>query len=147
MLDFSHLKDLQQVGDQEVPYKLEQIKGAPSIWFLPATDANKPFMNETLRRANMRARTSRRGRKVTQDTIQSSRDEDKEVLSKFCARRWDVTDAKGKAVPFTPENCLEFFNALPDWLFDDIRGWATDPSNFLADGGTDEGLGESSPPA
>lgn len=146
MVDFSHLKALEQKGDTEVPYKLEQIAGAPSIWFLPGTDANKPFMNESLRRANMRARTSRRSKRVTLDTVAAARDEDREIIAKTCAKRWDVKDAKGKPVEFSEENVLEFFRALPDWLFDEIRAFVTDPTNFV-DEAEDDNLGEPSPPA
>lgn len=140
MVDFSHLKALEQKGDAEVPYKLEQIAGAPSIWFLPGTDANKAFTNESLRRANARARMNRRSKRVTADSIAAAREEDRELIAKFCARRWDVKDAKGKDVEFTPDNCLEFFRALPDWLFDDIRAFVMDPGNFVE--AVDEGLGE-----
>lgn len=143
MVDFSHLKALEQRGDVEVPYKLEQIAGSPTIWFRPGTDANKDFMNETLRRANARAQTNRRSRRVTADVVAASRDEDREVLARCCATRWDVKDAKGKAVEFTPEHCLEFFRALPDWLFDDVRAFTTDPGNFIASDVTgDDALGE-----
>lgn len=146
MTDFSHLKALEQKGDTEVPYKLEQIAGAPTIWFKPGTDANKRFMNESLRRANARARTNRRSKRVTPDVIAASRDEDREVIAQCCAVRWDVRDAKDKPVEFSPEHCLEFFRALPDWLFDDIRAFVTDPGNFI-ESGEDDGLGEHSPPA
>lgn len=148
MPDFSHLAALEQKGDTEFPYKLEQIAGAPTIWFHPATDANKAFMNETLRRANARAGRNRRGQRLTQDTLRESRTEDKEVFSTTCAKRWNVTDAKGEPVDFTPENCLEFFNALPDWLFDDIRTWLTNAANFVAANlSGDDALGEGLPRA
>jgi hypothetical protein len=139
MADFSHLKKLEPQNN-EVPYRLEQIAGAPTIWFLPGTDANRSFMNESLRRANARARGGRRSRRITTDTIEAARDEDREIIAKCCAKRWDVTDAKGKPVDFTEENCLEYFRALPDWIFDDIRGFVTDPGNFIGDGG--DALGE-----
>lgn len=142
MVDFSHLNALQQRGDTEFPYKLEQIKGAPTIWFLPATDANKSFMNETLRRANARAGRNRRGQRVTQDVIRESRTEDKEVFAKTCARRWNVQDASGVDVEFSEDNCREFFDALPDWLFDDIRTWLTNAANFVDAPVGDDQLGE-----
>jgi hypothetical protein len=142
VVDFSQLKVLEQSGTKTVPYKLEQIEGAPTIFFLPGTDANKPFMNESLRLANMRSKRSRRGMKVTQETLRQSRDEDRDILSRLCAKDWkDVVDASGEAVPFTSDNCREFFEQLPDWLFDDIRGWVTDPTNFIADNDGTE-LGE-----
>jgi len=137
--DFSHLRALEPQGNREVPYKLEQIAGAPTIWFLPGTDANRAFMNESLRRTNARTRGPRRTRRITQDTMEAARDEDREIIAKTCAKRWDVTDAKGAAVPFSEENCLAFFRALPDWIFDDLRGFVTDPGNFIGEG---DGLGE-----
>lgn len=132
MADFSHLKKLEQDGSTERKYTFDQIEGAPSLWSRPATNANKAFQNETLRRANARAGLNRRAKRVTAEVLAQSRDEDREVLSKCCVTRWDVTDANGEPVEFTEENCLEFFRALPDWLFDDFRAWATDAGNFLA---------------
>jgi hypothetical protein len=137
MADFSHLKALEQKGDTERPFKFDQIAGAPTIWFLPGTDVNKAFMNESLRRAN--SRSGRRQRKVTADTVKAARDEDREVLAKTCARRWDVCDATGEPVEFSYENCLEFFQALPDWLFDEVRAFVTDPGNFVD---AEDNLGE-----
>jgi hypothetical protein len=145
--DFSHLKALEQ-KDDAVPYRFEQIGGNPTIWFRPGTDANKQFMNETLRRANARARGGRRSRRTTLDTIAAARQEDREVLSKTCAVRWDVKDAKGKDVEFSYDNCLAYFEALPDWLFDEVRAFVIDPGNFVED--EDDGgaaLGEASPQA
>jgi hypothetical protein len=139
--NFSHLAQLEPRADIDVPFKLEQITGAPTIWFKPGTDVNKAFLNESLRRANLRNNTSRRAKRLTEDTLKASRDEDREVLAKTCATRWDVKDANGKAVEFSEANCLAFFRALPDWLFDEIRAFVTDPANFVvtADG---TGLGE-----
>lgn len=142
MVDFSHLRALDQRADVDVPYKMEQIAGTPTIWFKPGTDANPSFMNETLRRANLRSRSNRRSKRLTKEVLSASREEDKEVLSKCCATRWDVKDAKGKPVDFSEENCLEFFQALPDWLFDDVRTFVTDPGNFLDDAAGEDGLGE-----
>jgi hypothetical protein len=142
MADFSHLKALEQKGDAEVPYKLEQIEGAPTIWFAPGTDANRAFQNESLRRANARARQNRRSKRVTREVVAASRQEDREVIASTCAKRWDVRDAKSKAVEFSPEACLEFFEALPDWLFDDIRAFVTDPGNFVGLDPGGDALGE-----
>lgn len=144
MVDFSHLKNLEQKGDKQFPYVLEQIEGAPTIWFHPATDANKDFLNESLRRVNARAGQNRRGRRVTEEVVRASRDEDREVFAQVCAKRWTVKDANGEDVEFTADNCLSFFRALPDWLFDDIRTWLTNPANFV-DNPNGNALGEALP--
>jgi predicted YcjX-like family ATPase len=138
MPNFSHLQKA-EVRDAELPYKLEQIEGAPTIWFAPGTDVNKTFQNETLRRANQRQRT-RRNKLVTPDTVEASRQEDREIIAKTCAKRWDVKDADGQDVEFTYENVLEFFQALPNWIFDELRQWVTEPSTFV--GGEGDNLGE-----
>lgn len=130
MPDFSHLRALEQKL-QPRQYRFDQIDGAPSVWFLPGTDANKVFMNESLRRANARAPTRSRSRRVTTDTVAAARQEDREVIAFTCAQSWDVRDAQGKTVEFSPQNCLEFFEALPDWIFDECRAFVVDPGNFV----------------
>jgi hypothetical protein len=132
MANFSHLKALEQKAEAR-PYRFADIEGSPSIYFLPGTDANKTFMNESLRRAAARTAGGGRGRRVTTDTVAEARQEDREVLAFTCAQSWDVKDADGNPVEFTPQNCLEFFEALPDWLFDGVRNWVTNPVNFVGD--------------
>lgn len=51
-----------------------------------------------------------------------------------------MKDAAGKEVDFNADNCLEYFRALPDWIFDGIRGWASNPVNWMR--GNPEKLGE-----
>lgn len=137
MPDFSNLKKLDVDGSTAREYKFDQIEGAPSIWSLPASEENKPYMNEALRRVGKGSRGGRRAKRTTVDTVKASRDEDKELFAKYCAKRWNVKDASGLEVQFTPENCREFLEALPDWIFDDYRQWLNEATNFL-----DESLGE-----
>lgn len=162
MADFSHLKNLEVSPLALAPYTIEDIEGAPTIWFSPATDANKGFFNASLKRANERAQGGRKTRRVTGDQVAKTREEDRELLALHCAKGWGSTvegkeikvegrefhpvrDASGATVEFSHDECLSFFRALPNWIFDAIRAFVTDPGNFIesptADGAT---LGNSS---
>lgn len=136
--DFSNLKQAEVDGEKDRPYRLAVLEGAPTIWFRPALNQNRDFLNETLRLSKEKAGGA--GRSMTASTIEEAREEDRYVLSHACATRWDVRDAKGAEVEFSAENCLEYFRQLPDWLFDGLRGWASNPVNWMR--GNPEKLGE-----
>ena len=137
MADFSHLKAYDVSPDREVPYRFDMIAGAPTIWCKPGNNANPAFLNETLRLAQERPRGPRA---TTKDTMEAARQEDREIIAKTCATRWDVKDSKGRPVEFSAQHCEEFFRALPNWIFDRFRAWVTEPANFA--GSPDEQLGE-----
>lgn len=149
-----NFSDLAPAGDQAKPFVFDQIVqdgGSPTIWFLPATEDNKPFFNDNLRRNAAKATGGRRKAKaLTPDGVKAAREEDRASIAKFCAKRWDkVLDAEGKPVEFSQEEVLGFLQALPDWYFDDLRVWITEPTNFIGTAAPVDGapLGESSPPA
>ena len=137
--DFSNLKKAEMDGENPRPYRITVLEDAPTLWFLPATNANKDFLNETLRRSNERAPGQGR-RPTSEGSIEEAREEDRQVLASACVKRWDVRDASGKEVECSAENVLEYFRALPDWIFDGIRGWAANPVNFMQ--GSAPALGE-----
>ena len=137
--DFSNLKAAEVDGERERPYRFTVLEGAPTIWFRPALNQNQAFLNETLRRSNEKVAGARR-LTMSESSIEEAREEDRQVLASSCAVRWDVKDAKGQPVEFTPEHCLEYFRALPDWIFDGVRGWASNPINWMR--GNPEALGE-----
>ncbi len=128
--DFSHLKKAEVDGERDRPYRLTVLEGAPTIWFRPALNQNGEFLNHTLRLSNEKAEGGRRGG-LSADGVEAAREEDRQVLAHSCATRWDVKDAAGKEVEFSADNCLEYFRALPDWIFDGIRGWASNPINWM----------------
>lgn len=149
MPDFSNLTKQAPVLEER-EYKFEQLEGTPVIWSLPATELNKPFYNESLRRAAAKSGKRRKLAKTTTDTVAASREEDRELLATYCAKRWQVKDASGNPVDFSTENCLAFFRAIPDYVFDDFRNWAVDPTNWTPaalDADDVKQLGETSPSA
>jgi hypothetical protein len=130
MVDFSNLKKA-ALTVQQLPYVFEELEGAPKLFSLPAIEANKAYFNDMLRRVTARqGRRQRRG--ATVDTVKASRDEDRELLAKHCAKSWEgVIDSSGAQVEFNEANCLEFFKALPDDIFDGYRAWSTNSSNWV----------------
>lgn len=137
MPDFSNLKAAEMDGVNPRPYTINVLEDAPQLWFLPATSANPKFYAETMKRAAERT-GPRRG--TPEQIAEAARDEDRQILALTCLTKWEVNDAEGNPVELNYENGLEFFRALPDWVFDLIRSWAQNPLNFMR--GASKALGE-----
>lgn len=130
---FAHLEKYAVKGETLTWFTLHQVAGGPKLQIAPATEANKPFFNALLRRQrkNVRALQSN---SITTELLDDSREEDRSLYAKFIVRDWrNVVDSKGKTVPFSHDNALAFLQALPDWLFDDLRQYAGNPANFTED--------------
>lgn len=137
MADFSQLSRLDIGVAETVDYTLYQIEGEPTLQLAPATEANKPYFNAVLRRSRKNVRALNAG-SITTGMIASNREEDRLLYVAHIVKGWnDVTDAKGKEVPFSADNARDFLNALPNWIFDDLRTFAGNPANFLDDGITE----------
>ncbi len=134
MADFSHLKALEVTAGRTAEYKIHQItvnERTPALTVGPATEANKPYFNVLLRRAGRSARTIRAGT-ISASLVSENREEDLELYSKFVIKGWtDMVDCStGKDVKFSADECRQFLQELPDWLFDDLRNFCGNPANF-----------------
>lgn len=158
MADFSHLAKLHVTDTSEAEYTFEEIWGEPSIWFRPMTDANPDFLNERVRIAVERAeadqkatKRTRREKLLSMDRLEEDREQDRILLATTCAVRWGnpPRDKDGAVVEFSPENALDFLRALPSYMIDPLRGWASNPYSFVdrqsAKPGWADSLGNSSP--
>lgn len=133
MADFSHLKKLEVPVEKKAIYRIEELDDAPELVVCPATEANKPFFNAMLRRSRKMARVIQSGN-INVNTVDSNREEDRELYAKYVILSWSgIVDAEGKPVEFSPTLCLEFLKALPDYIFDGVRQFASNPVNFLED--------------
>lgn len=138
MPDFSHLSKY-DIGGEPVPYPLFQLDGEPVLFLRPAGEKNKPYHNALLKRnaklaARFRART-----KITREMLKENREHDRALYGKFVISGWEGIQTKdGEEAAFSPEVCKQFLAALPDWIFDDLRLFAVDPSNFLRDDEPDD---------
>ncbi len=134
MADFGHLEALEVSADRTVEYVLHQITVngmTPTLVVAPATQANKPYFNALLKRAGKIARALRTGN-MTAAMIDEKREQDQKLYPKYILKGWcDVADSKGKDVKFSPKEAESFLEQLPDWLFDDLCSYCTDPANFV----------------
>jgi hypothetical protein len=139
---FDHLKKF-EVSKDAVRYDLDQLTGGMYLMVRPATEANKGLLSESLKRVNARPQRARRA-KVSAEKLEQTRDEDRQLYAKHVVEGWgNVRDSDGKVVEFSKEEVLDFLTALPDWVFDELRAFCTDPNNFLGDLPEDEGGDES----
>lgn len=142
MADFSHLAKLDVPASGTKDYELVQITingKSPVLEVVHAGESNKVYFNELLKRGNRNQRQIVAG-KITTALIEDNRDENRKLYAKHVVKGWrDVADATGKPVPFTQEAALEFMEALPDWLFDQVTSFCSDPLNFVGDTSLDVG--------
>lgn len=133
MTDFTHLQRLSVNTDKTYEKVLYQIEGEPVLILAPATDANKPYLNELLRRSRKNMQRIK-NQAVNASILEESRAEDRELYSRYILKGWrGVKDASGKDVPFSKEAAKEFLDAIPNYIFDEIRDEASNPQNFIDD--------------
>lgn len=133
MSDFSHLQRLSETRETR-DFVLYNLEGEPVLKLRPATEANKPYFNGILRRARKNRGAIQAG-VVSGGLVRESRQDDRRLYAQHVLAGWEgVTDSAGELVPFNSENALAFLEALPDWIFDEVRGFAGTPANFLEDG-------------
>ena len=125
-----------------VPYVLEHLEGEPTLMVAPAFGANKDYFNALLRRRRKgpaKLTPKKLSQKLEEQTIEDIRNDDKVLYPRHIIKDWDnVTDNDGNEVPFSVEEAEEFLQALPDWIFDEIRVFCVQPQNFLAEDIPDE---------
>lgn len=125
-----NFKALSVSSERTARYTIHEIQGAPALHLLPATEANKPYLNAVLRRAQH----SRARKGVTAALLDELRDGNRAMFAEHVLRGWDgVVDEDGRPVPFSQPDALAFLRAIPDHLFDGVKAFAEDPSNFTAE--------------
>lgn len=134
MTDFSYLKQVDVKAADTKEYHINQISVAgktPVLLVTAATEANTPYYNSLLRDAIKNARKVKKGG-VSAEMMKKNRDQDRELYPKHVIKGWvDVVDGSGETVPFNAEACADFLSQLPDWIFDDLRNYCSDPTNFV----------------
>lgn len=132
-MDFGNLKSMEVKGSSTAPFTFYQIEGEPVLHVSPATEANKPYFNELLKRnTNRRVQAALRSGKFTTSMIEENRKNDRKLFPQLVIRGWEkVKDSTGEEAEFNLENVTAFIQALPDWLFDELRNFAGEPLNFV----------------
>jgi hypothetical protein len=145
--DYSHLKKLDVTDASEAEYVFSDVAVGrnedgsvinPTIFFRPMIDSNRHYLNERIRLSTERAEQTAaadKKDKVQQlaDRLNADRDADRVLISRTCALRWGVApkDIDGKEHEFSPDECLAFRTALPNYMFDPLRSWVQNPYNFV----------------
>lgn len=134
-MSFNQLKTLELKSDMTAELTLHDIENpdgtSPTLILAPATEANKGYFNGLLRRSRKNMRNIQEQNFDT-SMIENNRDNDRVLYAKYIVKGWKhVKDDKGKDVPFNEENAQGFLEALPYWLFDKVRNFATVVRNFV----------------
>lgn len=111
------------------------VDGAPDVVLVckPATEDNKAYTNARLKSAQGMVRGATNAG-VTPEMLEESRDRERKLYADHVIKGWEnVVDASGAPVPCDGKLVLEFLEALPGWLFDDVRGFCRHPNNFFPD--------------
>ena len=136
MSKFEYLSELEVTKATTKTYKVYQITVAgktPELTVAPATQANTQFFNALIKRTKGVARAIQSGN-ITASVLEQNRDELRGLFTDYVVKAWEhVYDSEGQAVPFNKENCDEFLQALPDWIFDEITNFVSDSQNFTDD--------------
>lgn len=133
MTDFSHLEKLDVAGEKTATYTLYQLAGEPTLLVSSATESNKPYFNALLRKSRRNVRAVQ-AKNINAGTISENRDEDRALYAEHIVKGWEgVKDSKNNTVEFNKENLKDFLEALPNWLFDEVRNFASRPENFIED--------------
>lgn len=147
MSDYSHLKTLDVTEETEAEYTFTDVLVGrngdgtgvyPSIFFRPMIESNKLFLNERIRLTTERADQAPKGKKkdkVVQlvERLDDDRENDRVLIARTCAVRWGTApkDKDGVEHEFSADECLSFLQALPNYMFDPLRGWVSNPYNFV----------------
>ncbi len=133
MSKFGNLAQYDVKADKAVRYDVEEIRMAgktPWLMVKPATEANKPFARAQLKSSNKKLKLSS-ARGITVESLEATRKDDRALYPKYIITDWgNVFDDEGLEVPFNAENCKEFIDAIPDWIFDQMRQFCAVPANF-----------------
>ena len=144
MTNFGHLKNLEVTADRTADFSLHMIEGAPTLTMVAALDTNKGYFNASLKGSRKNIRSFRNGA-MSAEMLEDTRDQDRTLYASHVIKSWSgVKDSTGKDVKFSIENCLQFLQALPNWLFDEIREFAGTPGNFIEDQINPEDVGKNS---
>lgn len=132
MANFSQLKKVQVTSDSVAPFELHELAPDAVLTLRCSNEANSGYMNGLLRLTGQSKGGRRQKVKVDAKTMDAMRGHDKELYPDHVIVGWkNVVDVKGVAIEYSPEEGGSLLEQLPDYLFDEIRAFANDPSNFV----------------
>ena len=101
----------------------------------PASMSNTAYYNAALKLAARRSSGGLPKHVEAQDEINRSRDDDRVIFPGTVLVAWEgIVDDKGEPVEYNKEVAGDLLEALPAWMFDQVRAFAMDPENFFEAG-------------
>ncbi len=102
----------------------------PILFVTTSTSENKKYLNALLKQPKEFTRQLKQNR-ITSEILDRNRKNDRILYADFVVKDWKhIVDDKGDEVSFSNKNCREFFKALPSWIFDELRTFCGESSNF-----------------
>ena len=127
---FEHLKQY-EVKEKTAEFTFHNIAGNPTFIVRPANSNNKAYLNSTLRGSRKSFRNIQ-SQGISSKLLEENREKDREEYPKSVIIGWkEVRDSKGNPVEFSKNNCQDYLNCLPDFLFDDLRNFCSNNENFI----------------
>lgn len=135
---FDHLKQMEVTEASRSRFPVPALPGAVLI-LAPATAAlNKeivrwsmqnPEHSKALQDALDTARADDEA--SNRDILDIVRDNDRRLYAEVICKGWEkMPDEDGKDTKFSKGAAKDFFEQVPDWIFDDVRQHAQIPTNF-----------------
>jgi len=135
---FEHLKKLHIDGKTTARFEISQLDTPPGsknkhpvLIVRPATEENKEFWNQVVKRLAKNSKAYKGGR-TPQDVLDDNFDEDLRLYPLFVIDGWeDVYEDGNKPAPFSSKAAAEYIQALPRWIFQQVRNFCADQENFI----------------
>lgn len=106
----------------------------PVLIVKPATSKNPEYYNQQMRMAVARKEDALRYNStkiIDALMLENQRKDDRELFPRTVIVGWkNVIDADGTIVDFNIDDCIDFLDAIPDYIFDKIREFAKNEANF-----------------
>jgi len=139
---FANLKSLAVAPDARREYRIDQLDVVLTV--LSATQSNRDYFSKAL----VLAQEQGRGRKVTVTSLAVDQERDAELFAAHVVVGWKgVKKEDGTPVPWSREAATEYLLAivrLAPYLFDELRSFCKDESNFTAAALNPDGVAKNS---
>lgn len=121
---------------KKVFFALPEVGEGAKLQVLTAGESNPEYFRAILKQPAENQNGMRKKKKgtvvVTTDAdVKEGRAKDREMFAKYVVVGFvKIVDEDNEDVEFTAENAHALMKALPDWLFDELRNFCLDISNF-----------------
>ena len=135
MSHFGQLSKFAVNPSKFVQFDLPEIGEGAALTVAPAGETNQEYFKAVLKAGGAPTKGMRQKKQVatevTPEEVKKQRAIDREMFSKYVVKGFvKMVDEKEEPVPFNEANVNDLMNALPDWLFDELRKFCSDVGNF-----------------